>query len=143
MSNINVRQMVAEAKRQIENLSPVEVVVELATNQVLLLDIREAGELLQTGVIPGAVAAPRGLLEFYADASSIYHWEAFDPQRRLILYCASGDRSALAAAVLQQIGFTNVAHLDGGLEAWQTAGQPVAPALKGLKRSLPAASASR
>jgi rhodanese-related sulfurtransferase len=122
--------MVAEAKQQIENLSPIEVAAEIAANRTLLLDIREAGELLQNGVIPGAVAAPRGMLEFYADMGGPYHREEFDPQRRMILYCASGDRSALAAATLQQIGYTNIAHLDGGLEAWQAASQLVVPALK-------------
>ena len=126
----SVRQMVAEAKQQIENLTPNQVAAEVAANHILLLDIREAGELLQNGVIPGAVAAPRGMLEFYADAGSPYHREEFDPQRRMILYCASGERSALAAATLQQIGYSNIAHLDGGLEAWQAARQPVVPALK-------------
>ncbi|MAU00391.1 MAG: sulfurtransferase [Anaerolineaceae bacterium] len=130
MNKRNVRQMVAEAKQQIENLTPGQVAAEVAANQILLLDIREAGELLQKGVIPGAVAAPRGMLEFYADTDSPYHREEFDPQRRMILYCASGERSALAAATLRQIGYTNIAHLDGGLEAWQAAKQPVVTALK-------------
>lgn len=130
MNKRSVRQMVAEAKQQIENLTPNQVAAEVATNQILLLDIREAGELLQNGVIPGAVAAPRGMLEFYADTGSPYHRKEFEPQRRMILYCASGERSALAAATLQQIGYSNIAHLDGGLEAWQAARQPVVPALK-------------
>ena len=64
------------------------------------------------------------MLEFYADASLPYHKEEFDPQRRIILHCASGGRSALAAATLQEMGYGNVAHLDGGLKAWQEAGQP-------------------
>ena len=130
MNKRSVKQMVQEAKQQIENLLPIEVATEIAANQILLLDIREASELLQKGVIPGAVAAPRGMLEFYADMGGPYHREEFTPNRRMILYCASGDRSALAAATLQQIGFTNVAHLAGGLEAWQAARQPVIPALK-------------
>lgn len=130
MAPKSVSQLIAEARQQIENLSPAEVVAEIATGQILLLDIREVGELLQSGVIPGALMAPRGLLEFYADASSPYYWEAFAPQRRVILYCASGERSALATAVLQQIGYTNVAHLDGGLAAWHLAELPIIPALQ-------------
>lgn len=129
----SVAQMISEARRQIENLTPAEVAAEVANAQTLLLDIREAGEVLQRGMIPGAVAAPRGLLEFYADRSSRYYREEFLPGRRMILYCASGERSALAAAVLQEIGYTNVAHLDGGLEAWQAADRPVVPALRWFK----------
>lgn len=126
----SVAQMISEARRQIENLTPAQVAAEVTKGQTLLLDIREAGEVLQAGMIPGAVAAPRGLLEFYADRSSRYYREEFLPGRRTILYCASGERSALAAAALQQIGYTNVAHLDGGLEAWRAAAKPVVPALK-------------
>jgi rhodanese-related sulfurtransferase len=133
MNKKSVTQMVAEAKQQVENLSPAEVAAEVAANRILLLDIREAGEVLQKGMIPGAVAAPRGMLEFYADTGSPDHRQEFDPGRRTILYCASGDRSALAAVALQQIGYCNIAHLDGGLEAWQAAEQPVVPALRWFK----------
>jgi rhodanese-related sulfurtransferase len=136
MNKKSVTQIVAEAKNQVENLSPVDVAIEIADKEILLLDIREAGEVLQNGMIPGAVAAPRGMLEFYADAHSPDHREEFDPYRRTILYCASGDRSALAAAALHQLGYTNVAHLDGGLEAWRTAKQPVIPALLWFKSQL-------
>lgn len=134
----NVAQMIAEARGQVENLSPAEVAAEVSNGQALLLDVREAGEVLQKGMIPGAVAAPRGLLEFFADRSSRFYREEFLPERRTILYCASGERSALAAAALQQIGFTKVAHLDGGLEAWQAAEQPVVPALQWIERRPPA-----
>lgn len=130
MNKRSVSQMVAEARQQIENLTPSEVAAEVSNKQTLLLDIREAGEVLQKGMIPGAVAAPRGLLEFYADTSSRYYREEFVAERRTILYCASGERSALAAATLQQIGYTNIAHLDGGLEAWKAADKPVVPALR-------------
>ncbi len=65
------------------------------------------------------------MLEFWADTTSPYHRSEFDPNRRIILHCASGGRSALAADTLQQMGYTNVAHLDGGIKAWSEAGQPV------------------
>ena len=130
MNRKSIHQIVKEAKQQIENLSPSEVAAEVATNQILLLDIREAGELLQGGVIPGAIPAPRGMLEFYADAGSPYYRKEFEPTRRMILYSAFGNRSALATVALQEIGYTNIAHLDGGLEAWQAASQPIVPALK-------------
>ncbi len=65
------------------------------------------------------------MLEFYADPTSAYHRPEFDPARRTILHCASGGRSALAADMLQGLGYGRVAHLDGGLKAWKETGLPV------------------
>ena len=113
--------LVREAKQQVENLTPQQVKEELATGNVTLIDIRESEEL-QNGIIPGSVHAPRGMLEFYADASLPYHKPAFDKEKRIILHCASGGRSALAAQTLQQMGYENIAHLDGGIKAWKEAG---------------------
>ncbi|MEZ4565362.1 MAG: rhodanese-like domain-containing protein [Thermomicrobiales bacterium] len=90
----------------------------------MLIDLREP-ERVEHGVIPAAVHAPRGMLEFYADPTSAYHRAEFDPARRTILYCASGGRSALAAATIQDLGYTHVAHLNGGLKAWREAGYRV------------------
>jgi rhodanese-related sulfurtransferase len=120
-------QMVTDAKGRVENLSPATVGSELETGDVLLVDLREAEELRQHGRIAGAIHAPRGMLEFYADPASAYHRPDFDPDRRTILYCASGGRSALAADTLQALGYTHVAHLDGGLRAWQAAGLSIEP----------------
>ena len=118
-------QLVTEAKQRVENLTPDQVSAELARGDALLVDLRVADERDRSGVIPGGVHAPRGMLEFYADPSSPYHREEFAPDRRIIFHCASGGRSALAAATVQQLGYTNVAHLDGGFNAWKEAGQPV------------------
>lgn len=117
-------QMVAQAKARIENLSPDQVATELQSGSATLIDIREEDERAK-GRIAAAYHAPRGMLEFYADPSSPYHREEFDPDSRLILVCASGGRSALAAETLQQMGYRRVAHLDGGLNAWVTQGFPV------------------
>ena len=117
--------MVAEAKGRIENLSPEQVAAEFDAGGVTLVDIREDDERAQNGAIPGAVRAPRGMLEFWADPTSPYHREEFDPARRTVLYCASGGRSALAADTLQRMGYGNVAHLDGGIKAWKEGGRPV------------------
>jgi rhodanese-related sulfurtransferase len=117
--------MVAEAKARVENLAPAKVADEVASGKVLLVDIREAEERVQNGVIRGALHAPRGMLEFYADPSSPYHRAEFDPSRRIILHCASGGRSALAADTLAQLGYEDVAHLDGGFKAWKEQGLPV------------------
>lgn len=120
-----VAELVKEAKQDIENLTPQNVKTELSATSVLLVDIREAEELKQNGRIEGAVHAPRGMIEFYADPSSSYHKPEFINNTRIILHCASGGRSALAVKSLKQMGYDNVAHLDGGLKAWKEAGLPV------------------
>ena len=117
-------ELVAEAKQRVENLSVDQTAAELETGDAVLVDLREPEERAQNGTIPGAVHAPRGMLEFYADPSSTYHKPEFDPSRRVILHCASGGRSALGADTLRQMGYTNVAHLDGGFKAWKESGRP-------------------
>jgi len=116
--------LVAEAKSRIENLGVDDVAQEQADG-ALVVDIRDAPELEASGRIPGSVHVPRGMLEFRADPSSPYHQDGFDPDRRIILHCASGGRSALAAATMKDMGYTDVAHLDGGFRAWSEAGRPV------------------
>jgi len=102
-------EMVAEAKKRVENLTVAETAQELERGDALLVDIREPAERGQNGSIPGAVEAPRGMLEFWADTTSPYHRDEFNPGRRIILHCASGGRSALAAATLQDLGYESVA----------------------------------
>lgn len=116
--------LVAEAKSRIENLDPEAVEQELQRGDAVLVDIRDAPELEQNGRIPGAVHVPRGMLEFRADTTSPYHEATLDPSKRVILHCASGGRSALAAQTLQEMGYEHVAHLDGGFNAWKEAGKP-------------------
>lgn len=125
MANKSATDLVKEAKQEIENLSPDQVSEELSKGNVTLIDIRESEELKQNGRIAGSVHAPRGMLEFYADSSLPYHKPEFDKNKRIILHCASGGRSALAAATLKQMGYDNIAHLDGGLKAWKDSGNPV------------------
>lgn len=118
-------EMVAAAKQNIENLDAKQVADELEAGDPLLVDLRESEEREQHGTIPGAVHAPRGMLEFHADPSTPYHKDGFDPNRRVILHCASGGRSALAAETLRALGYQDVAHLDGGINAWKEAGHPL------------------
>ena len=122
---LTAAEMVAQAKKKVQNLTVDETAAELESGDALLVDIREPGEREQSGAIPDAVEAPRGMLEFWADPTSPYHREEFQPDRRVILHCASGGRSALAAVTLQEMGYTNVAHLDGGLNAWKEQGRQV------------------
>lgn len=119
-----ISDIVADAKGRIDNLGPQQVAAELESSEVLLVDLREPMELQESGVIPGAVHAPRGMLEFWADPTSPYHRSEFDPERRTLLYCASGGRSALATDTLQRLGYRDIAHLDGGLKAWIGTGHP-------------------
>ena len=118
-------EMVAAAKQRVENLNAEETRREVEEGDALLVDIREPGERAQNGYIDGAVEAPRGMLEFWADPSSPYHREEFDPDKRIILHCASGGRSALAASMLQDLGYKRGAHMAGGIKAWQEAGMPL------------------
>lgn len=124
MSNTTAASMVEEAKSQVESLTPVEVAAAL-DGETLLVDVREEQERVEHGVIPGDIAAPRGMLEFWADPASPHHRDEFDRDRRIILYCASGGRSALAASTLQRLGYRRVAHLDGGLAVWKENGRAV------------------
>lgn len=124
MSAKSAMDLVKEAKQKIENLSPQQVRDAVTKENATLIDIRESEELKQNGKIPGSVHAPRGMLEFYADPSLPYHKPEFDKSKKIILHCASGGRSALAAATLQQMGYDKVAHLDGGFKAWKEAGLP-------------------
>jgi rhodanese-related sulfurtransferase len=125
MAAKSATDLVKEAKQQIENLTPQQVQQELSNGNVTLIDIRESEELQQNGKIPGSVHAPRGMLEFYADSSLPYHKPEFDKNKRIILHCASGGRSALAVATLKEMGYENVAHMDGGIKAWKEAGMSV------------------
>jgi rhodanese-related sulfurtransferase len=109
--------MVNEARQRIENLTPDQVAAELEAGGVLLVDLREAEECTQKGVIPGAVHAPRGMLEFYADPTHEDHRP--DSTRGDARSCTA--RSALAVETLHQLGYSNVAHLAGGFTAWTTA----------------------
>lgn len=93
---------------------------------VQFVDIRDVRELEREGVIPGALHAPRGMLEFWVDPESPYHRDAFAQDKEYVLFCAAGWRSALATKTLMDMGLERVAHVDGGFTAWKDAGGPVA-----------------
>lgn len=115
--------MVAEAKANVENVDPDAVEREVQSGDAVLVDIRDTPELEADGRIPGSVHVPRGMLEFRADPTSPYHEGSLDPSKRVILHCASGGRSALAAQTLKDMGYEDVAHMDGGIKAWKDAGK--------------------
>ena len=92
---------------------------------VQILDIRDVRERQKLGFIPGSLHVPRGMLEFWLDPTSQYYTGKVDPEKRIVLHCAGGHRSALAADVLREMGFPNVAHLEPGFNGWAEAGMPV------------------
>ncbi len=116
--------LVADARRNVVTLSSGEVSVELEGGAVLV-DLREEEERHVAGWVRDSVWAPRGMLEFWADPSDQRHRIEFDPDRRLILYCSSGERSSMAAATLRHMGYRDVCVLEGGIEAWKREGRTV------------------
>lgn len=123
------QQLVEDALREIVTLSLDEARALHGRQEPaapLFVDLRDVRELEREGVIPGAFHAPRGVLEFWVDPQSVYFKPVFAPGRRLVLFCAAGWRSALAAKTLQDMGLADVCHVDGGFTAWKAAGAPVA-----------------
>lgn len=119
-----VKDLCAEAEKEIENIA-IESALELANDpNVQLVDIRDVRELERDGQVPGALHAPRDMLEFWVDPDSPYYREVFGQDKKYVLFCAGGLRSALATKRLQDMGFGPVAHLVGGYGAWKQAGGP-------------------
>jgi rhodanese-related sulfurtransferase len=92
---------------------------------VLLVDLRDIRELQRDGRIPGALHAPRGMLEFWVDPESPYYKEIFGSGKKFVFFCAGGLRSALAAQTVQNMGLEPVCHIEGGFRAWKEGGGPV------------------
>lgn len=120
----SAKELVAEASRGLETLTGAEAVKLVRDPNVVFVDVREGEELQKTGKLQGAVHAPRGLLEFQADPTSPTHKPDLGAGKKLVLYCGSGSRSALAAKALMDMGITDVAHVAGGFPALQQAGGP-------------------
>ncbi len=119
------QQLLDEARTRIRTLSLEEARSLLEDPQVQFVDIRDVRELEREGSIPGALHAPRGMLEFWVDPASPYYREVFGSGKTFVLYCQSAWRSALATSTLQDMGLEPVCHIDGGFRAWKEAGLPV------------------
>ncbi len=117
--------LVAAAKATVRQVTVDEARAGQTAGTMLLVDVRDIRELDKEGRIPGAIHAPRGMLEFWVDPASPYHRPVFATDATLVMVCAMSWRSALAAKALQDMGLDNVADLDGGFDAWRAAGAPV------------------
>ncbi len=117
-----VAALYAEAQAEIETWSIEEAKQHLGDAAVVFVDVRDVRELWREGTIPGAVHAPRGMIEFWVDPESPYARELFQSGKRFVLFCNMGWRSALATKALQDMGLAPVCDLEGGFTAWREAG---------------------
>lgn len=115
------KAMLAEANAMIETISVQDLPYHLDDEMTLLIDVRETIERDRDGCIPNSLHISRGLLEFQVDPDSPVHREGLTTDKKLILYCGTGGRSALAAKTLLEMGFPEVASLAGGYASWRLA----------------------
>jgi len=120
-----VQQMVEEATAEIETIDVEQARALHGGPDVTFVDLRDPRELWREGGIPGAVSAPRGMLEFWIDPGSPYHRALFASGNKFVFFCAAGWRSALATKAAQDMGLTPVCHIEGGFTAWKQSGAPV------------------
>ncbi|MEO7850905.1 MAG: rhodanese-like domain-containing protein [Rubrivivax sp.] len=117
----SVKQLMEAANAAVPRITPAEAKDKIALGQVLVLDVRDAPEVANGGKVAGAVHVSRGMLEFRADPESPYHDQQFAKDRPVIVYCASGGRSALAGKTLHDLGYAEVYNL-GAFKDWVESG---------------------
>ena len=121
----HVAEMIAAARLLIDRVSVHEAAELQRLNAAILIDLRDVRELQKLGTVANSFHAPRGMLEFWADPNSPYHKPIFRTDKKLILFCASGLRSALAVRTLQEMGMKNVLDMEGGFTEWRMQDLPV------------------
>jgi rhodanese-related sulfurtransferase len=126
MSIKSSQTLVEEAQKKIQTLNPNEVKTLLEKREITLIDVRDIRELWKEGTIENSKHIPRGMLEFWLDPeSSYYKANKIQNIKKMVLFCALGWRSALATKSLVEMGFKNVAHVDGGFDALKKSGLKV------------------
>jgi rhodanese-related sulfurtransferase len=129
---MNVKQMMEAANAAVPRIAPAEAKKMIAGNNVLVVDVRDAPEVEKSGKIASALHVSRGMLEFRADPESPYHDKNFAGDKTIILYCASGGRSALAGKTLKDMGYGRVYNL-GAFKDWAESGgaveKPIEPGM--------------
>jgi rhodanese-related sulfurtransferase len=128
----NVKQMLEAANAAVPKITPAQAQEMIARGNTLVVDVRDAPEVEKTGKVAGAVHVSRGMLEFRADAETPYHDKNFTKDKTVILYCASGGRSALGGKVLKEMGYDRVYNL-GAFKDWAENGgaieKPIEPGM--------------
>ena len=119
-----VKQMMEAANAAVPRITPAQARDMIAKGNTLIVDVRDAPELAQSGKVAGAVHVSRGMLEFRADPELPSHDKSFDRSKNVIVYCASGGRSALAGKLLKDLGYANVYNL-GAFKDWAESGGPI------------------
>ncbi len=117
----SIMDLVAEAKKLVPPISPKDVMSMMDREDVLVVDVRDAPEIAESGKAAGALSVSRGMIEFRADEATPYHNEAFAKDKTIVLYCASGGRSALSGKALMDLGYKNVRNM-GAFKDWVEAG---------------------
>lgn len=118
-------QMVADARARIQEIETADLIGMVNDPNVVIVDIRDVRERQRSGYIPGSFHAPRGMIEFWVDPDSPYYKDIFGQEgKKYVFHCASGWRSALTTAILQDMGF-EAAHLKEGFSTWEKQGGPV------------------
>lgn len=118
-------QMVADARARVQEIETADLIGMVDDPNVVIVDIRDVRERQRSGYIPGSFHAPRGMIEFWIDPESPYYKDIFGQEdKRYVFHCASGWRSALTTATLQDMGF-EAAHLKEGFSTWEKQGGPV------------------
>jgi rhodanese-related sulfurtransferase len=120
----SVKQMMEAANAAVPRITPAQARDMIAKNNALVIDVRDAPEVEKSGKVAGAIHVSRGMLEFRADPESPYHDKNFAKDKTLVLYCASGGRSALSGKVLKDMGYNQVYNL-GAFKDWAESGGPV------------------
>ena len=123
----SVKEMLAEANAAVPRVQPAEARQLIGPDNVLILDVRDPSEVQASGKIKGAVNVSRGMLEFRADPESPYHDQTFQKDKTVLVYCASGGRSALSGKVLKDFGYREVINI-GGFRELADAGLETEPA---------------
>ena len=121
---LSAAQMVANARARIEEIETPDAIAMVGDPSVQIVDLRDPRERERTGFIPGSFHCPRGMLEFWIDPDSPYFKDVFAQDKKFVFHCASGWRSAISVATLQDMGF-DAAHIKEGFGAWEKAGGPV------------------
>ena len=124
MLKVTHRDLIDRALAEIETLDLEAAEGLLEDDNTVFVDLRDPRELEREGKVPNAFHAPRGMLEFWVDPSSPYHKEVFASGKKLVFYCQSGWRSALATKAVQDMGLPNVCHIGEGFRGWKDSGAP-------------------